>query len=144
LSGSHAVKVDDAFDMAVGGLIDASARPLVRITGTVHGVGGRQEQDWVTVSFGWGNVLMVSSDLVQIIEPEALQQFRLNAADFSVIAMKSRVHFRRGFHDTGFAKTIILVEPAEPFLGPVRFDALPYTNVDSAASYPYGAPSLPF
>jgi len=53
------------------------------------------------------------------------------------------VHFRRGFHDTGFARTILLVEPTEPFLGTVRLDALPYQNVDLQGYYPYGEPSFP-
>jgi hypothetical protein len=53
------------------------------------------------------------------------------------------VHFRRGFHDNGFAKTILLVEPAEPFLGTMRLDALPYRNVDLKQFYPYGDPVFP-
>jgi len=60
-----------------------------------------------------------------------------------VIAIKSRVHFRRGFDDSGFAKTILLVEPVEPFLGTVRLDGLPYQNVDLKKFYPYGEPKFP-
>src|SRR5450631_1626253 len=55
----------------------------------------------------------------------------------------SRVHFRRGFHDNGFAKTILLVEPTEPFLGTVRLNKLPYENVDLKQYYPYGNPVFP-
>jgi hypothetical protein len=62
---------------------------------------------------------------------------------FKVIAIKSRVHFRRGFDDSGFAKTILLVEPVEPFLGTVRLEALPYKNVDVKKFYPYGDVSFP-
>jgi hypothetical protein len=50
------------------------------------------------------------------------------------------VHFRRGFDDNGFAKTILLVEPDRPFLGTVHLDALPYKNVDLRRYYPYGDP----
>jgi hypothetical protein len=60
-----------------------------------------------------------------------------------VIAIKSRVHFRRGFDDSGFAKTILLVEPIDPFLGTVRLDALNYRNVDLKNYYPYGNPTFP-
>ena len=60
-----------------------------------------------------------------------------------MIAIKSRVHFRRGFDDNGFAKTILLVEPTEPFLGTVRLDGLPYENVDLKNFYPYGDPGFP-
>jgi microcystin degradation protein MlrC len=139
---ARGVKAGDAFDMDVGGLVDESAGHPVRITGTVLGTGGSHEQDWVTVSFGRNNVLVISSYLVQIMEPEALQAFGLDVGAFQIIAIKSRVHFRRGFHDTGFAKTIVLVEPAEPYLGTVRLDALPYENVELAAFYPYGNPSF--
>ena len=62
---------------------------------------------------------------------------------FKVFAIKSRVHFRRGFHDSGFAKTILLVEPEPPFLGTVRLEALPYRNVDISKFYPYGDASFP-
>ncbi len=45
--------------------------------------------------------------------------------------------------DNGFAKTILLVEPTEPFLGTVRLDRLPYENVDLKQYYPYGDPVFP-
>jgi len=58
-------------------------------------------------------------------------------------AFKSRVHFRRGFDDSGFAKMILLVEPEPPFLGTVRLEALPYRNIDISKFYPYGDVSFP-
>jgi hypothetical protein len=59
---------------------------------------------------------------------------------FKAFAIKSRVHFRRRFDDSGFAKTILLVEPEQPFLGTERLEALPYRNVDISKFYPYGDP----
>ena len=53
------------------------------------------------------------------------------------------MHFRRGFDDSGFAKTILLVEPTEPFLGTVRLDALNYDNVALNRFYPFGQPGFP-
>ena len=52
------------------------------------------------------------------------------------------MHFRRGFDDNGFAKTILLVEPDQPFLGTVRLDGLTYEHVDLTAYYPYGNPDF--
>jgi microcystin degradation protein MlrC len=141
---AQGVKTGDTFDMDVGGLVDESAGIPVRIKGTVLNMGGAQEQFWASIKFGRNNVLVISSFLVQVMEPETLQDFGLNVSDFHVIALKSRVHFRRGFHDSGFAKTIILAEPAEPFLGTVRLDALNYENVALKAFYPYGNPTLVF
>jgi hypothetical protein len=59
---------------------------------------------------------------------------------FKVSAITSRVHFRRGFDDSGFAKTILVVEPEQPFLGTVRLEALHYRTVDISTFYPYGDP----
>jgi len=72
-----------------------------------------------------------------------LRELGLDPDAFAVIALKSRVHFRRGFDDSGFARTILLVEPKEPFLGTVRLDGLPYENVDLTRFYPYGEPQFP-
>ena len=78
--------------------------------------------------------------LAQVTEPAELWRLGLRAEDFDVVALKSRVHFRRGFDDSGFARTILLVEPDQPFLGTVRLDALPYRNLRVAEFYPFGGP----
>jgi hypothetical protein len=62
-------KPGDAFDMEIGGRVDASAGEPVRIKGTVLNAVEAYGQFWVTVSFGRGNVLMLSSYLVQLVEP---------------------------------------------------------------------------
>jgi microcystin degradation protein MlrC len=135
-------KAGDAFDGEVGGLADESAGQPVRVQGTIRAIGGgarRGAHDaWVQIDFGAGNVLVISPYLAQIMEVSSLAEIGLDAAAFDVIAIKSRVHFRRGFDDNGFAKTILLVEPPEPFLGTVRLDGLKYENVDLRQYYPYG------
>ncbi len=130
-------KPGDAFDHAVGGRADESAGDPVRITGRVHAVVDRPGGAWLLVAFGDGCMLVLSPFLAQIIEVSTLEALGLDPASYDVIALKSRVHFRRGFDDTGFAPTILLVEPDEPFLGTVRLDALPYTAIDPAHFYPY-------
>ncbi len=133
----------DAFDMEIGGLVDPSAGEPVRIRGTIVRTTEVSGQLWINVAFGHGNVVVISPYLAQIMEPSALRALELDPDAFQVIALKSRVHFRRGFDDTGFAKTILLVEPAEPFLGTVRLDRLEYRNVDLMQYYPYGTPTFP-
>lgn len=140
---AQGVKVGDAFDREVGGRADESAGEPVRVTGTVVGVTEAHGMLWVSVGFGRGNVLLISRYLTQVMEPSELQGPALDLAQFKVIAIKSRVHFRRGFDDSGFARTILLVEPEQPFLGTVRLDGLPYTNVDLKMFYPYGDPEFP-
>ncbi|WP_407169321.1 M81 family metallopeptidase [Bradyrhizobium sp. ORS 111] len=135
-------KAGDAFDMEIGGLADESAGEPVRIQGTVLIAVEGHGQFWVCVRFGRDNVLILSTYLVQIMEPFSLKALGLDIAAFDVFAIKSRVHFRRGFDDNGFAKTILLVEPEQPFLGTTRLDKLPYRNVDLTQFYPYGNPSF--
>lgn len=60
-----------------------------------------------------------------------------------MVAIKSRVHFHRGFDDSGYARTILLVEPPEPSLGTVRLEGLAYEALRLADFYPYGDPPAP-
>ena len=140
---AQGAKAGDAFDMEVGGLTDESAGQPVRIQGTILNAVEGHSQFCVCIKFGRDNVLILSTYLVQIMEPFPLINLGLDINAFQVMAIKSRVHFRRGFHDNGFAKTILLVEPTEPFLGTVRLDKLPYENVDLKKFYPYGNPVFP-
>ena len=134
-------KEGDSFDMEVGGLADESAGEPVRIQGTILKAVEGHGQFWVCIRFGQNNVLILSTYLVQIMEPFALKAL-VDIDSFDVMAIKSRVHFRRGFDDNGFAKTILLVEPEQPFLGTTRLDGLPYENVDLTKFYPYGSPAF--
>jgi microcystin degradation protein MlrC len=140
---ARGVKTDEPFDMEVGGLADDSAGAPVRIQGTVLNAIQSRGQLLVVVRFGSNNVLVLSRYLVQVMEPLPLNALGVDVAQFKAIAIKSRVHFRRGFDDSGFAKTILLVEPEQPFLGTVRLEGLPYRNVDLKSFYPYGNPVFP-
>jgi microcystin degradation protein MlrC len=136
-------RAGDAFDMEVGGLVDESAGAPVRIRGTIANAVEGHGQFWVVVKYGRDNVLVLSTYLVQMMEPFSLAALGLDIHAFKAFAIKSRVHFRKGFDDNGFAKTILLVEPDQPFLGTVHLDALPYRNVDLKRYYPYGEPEWP-
>ncbi|MTV14221.1 MULTISPECIES: M81 family metallopeptidase [Bradyrhizobium] len=129
-------KAGDIFDMEIGGRADESAGDPVRIQGTISAAGEDYGQFWGCVRFGRNNVLILSTYLVQVMEPFSLK------ALVPEMAIKSRVHFRRGFDDNAFAKTILLVEPEQPFLATTRLDKLPYKNVDLARFYPYGNPAF--
>jgi microcystin degradation protein MlrC len=140
---AQGAKAGDVVDIAIGGLADESAGEPVRIRGTILNAVENYGQVWVCIKFGRDNVLILSTYLVQIVEPFSFKGLGLDIDAFQVFAIKSRVHFRRGFDDNGFAKTILLVEPTEPFLGTVRLDKLPYENVDLKRYYPYGNPTFP-
>jgi microcystin degradation protein MlrC len=137
---TRGLKAGDPFDMEVGGRADESAGAPVRVQGTITGVVEAWGKLWVGVAFGQGNVVLLSEYLTQVMDPAELN---FPIEQFKIFAIKSRVHFRRGFDDSGFAKTILLVEPVEPFLGTVRLEALPYRNVDVRNFYPYADVSFP-
>lgn len=139
---STGAKAGDAFDMEVGGLADESAGAPVRIKGTIANIAEGYGQNWACIKFGRDNLLILSTYLVQIVEPFSLKALGIDISAFDIFAIKSRVHFRRGFDDNDFAKTILLVEPTDPFLGTVHLDALPYQNVDLKKLYPYGSPAF--
>jgi microcystin degradation protein MlrC len=139
---AQGAKAGDAFDMEVGGLVDESAGLPIRVQGTILEAMEAFGQFWVSVRFGRDNILILSTYLVQILEPFSLTSLGVDLEAAEIFAIKSRVHFRRGFDDNGFAKTILLVEPAESYLGTVRLDGLGYENVDLGCYYPYGNPAF--
>lgn len=131
----------DPFDMEIGGFTPSGGAPY-RVQGTVEHFGPGLGYDPVAaVSFGDGNLVVLTPAYSQVLYPDA---FRLGGsvdpADYDVFVVKSRVHFRRGFDETGFARTILIVEAPEPFVGTTFLDALPYENVDLGTLYPYGTP----
>jgi microcystin degradation protein MlrC len=138
------IKAGDEFDMALGGRADESSGEPVRIQGRVRQVveGPRRSstQTCISIEFGEGNLLVLTPFLTQIIELHTLHGMGIDPAAFDVIAIKSRVHFRRGFDDNGFAREILLVEPDQPFLGTVRLDGLRYEHLTLGNYYPYGSP----
>lgn len=137
----------DVFHMAVGGAADASAGEPVLLEGCILRVstleaGPHRGQTWIVVSFGQGNVAILSPYLVQILEPQEIRDVGLQPEDFDIIAVKSRVHFRRGFDDSGFARHILLVHPPQPFMGTVHIEALPYEHLRLSDYYPHGSPEF--
>ena len=114
----------------------------MRIKGTITGVADIAGRHWASVAFGRGNVVPISEYLTQVMGPLALTGPGFTIDQFKDFAITSRVH-RRGFDDSGFAKTILVVEPEQPFLGTVRLEALHYRTVDISTFYPYGDVSFP-
>jgi len=131
----------DAFDMPVGGFAaDSSGKP-VQITGTLSYLGEGLGYDTIAVvEFGEGNSLIVTPALRQIIWTEQLEVGGLDPDDFKAFVTKSRVHFRRGFDETGYSPSIYIVDAPGGFVGTVRLDSLTYDNVKLTDLYPYGTP----
>jgi microcystin degradation protein MlrC len=139
LSESGARPGDD-FDADIGGFTPSGGTPA-RITGELTYFGEWQSYDQVAVvEYGDGSAVIIVPAYTQITDPEAFRFGPLDPGDFDVFVVKSRVHFRRGFDETGFARSIVVVEAPGPFVGTTYLDALPYEHVDLETLYPYGTP----
>ncbi|MDX1646056.1 MAG: M81 family metallopeptidase [Longimicrobiales bacterium] len=137
---AEGAQAGDPFDAAMGGYTPSGGTPA-RITGELTYLGPWRGYDSVAVvEFGDGNAVIVVPAYTQITDPEAFRFGPLTPEDFQVFVVKSRVHFRRGFDETGFAPTIVVVEAPEPYVGTTFLDALPYENVDLGRLYPFGVP----
>jgi microcystin degradation protein MlrC len=133
-------QVGDEFDMEIGGFTPSGGTPT-RIQGTVAYFDEGFGYDQVAlVEFGNGNAVVIVPTYEQVTEPEGFEFLPVDLDSFDVIVVKSRVHFRRGFDETGFAKTIVVVEAPGPFVGTTFLDALPYEHVDLSVLYPFGTP----
>jgi microcystin degradation protein MlrC len=131
----------DGFDEEIGGFTPSGGTPA-RVTGELAYFGEWQGYDRVAVvRYGEGSAVIIVPAYTQITDPEAFRFGTLDPAEFDVFVVKSRVHFRRGFDETGFAPTIVVVEAPGPFVGTTYLDALPYENVDLSELYPYGRPA---
>jgi len=91
-------------------------------------VGAIEKQPHVTLALGillqnLGNPLSTAAG----IDPDKFKAF----------AIKSRVHFHRGFTDSGYCKAFYIVEPEQPFVGTVRLEALDYKHLPRNKFYPY-------
>ena len=139
--GASGARVGDAFDMEIGGFTPSGGAPR-RIVGEVRYIGEGFGYDLIAaISFGDGNVVFLTPAYEQVMYPDDFRYGDIDPADYDMFVVKSRVHFRRGFDETGYARTIVVVDAPEPFVGTTFLDALPYENVDLSELYPYGTPA---
>jgi microcystin degradation protein MlrC len=129
----------DAFDMEVGGYTGEQAGSPVRVRGTVRYFGeGWGYDDIAIIEFGKNSLLFIVPTYTQIKTLKPLRIAGIDPDDYDVFVVKSRVHFRRGFDETGYAKTIIVVDAPGPWFGTTRLDALQYKHAPIDGLYPFG------
>jgi microcystin degradation protein MlrC len=132
----------DPFDMAVGGFTGPQAGEPVRITGTIRYFGPWEPYDHVAaIEYGNGSMLVLAPAYTQITSPDLLRTDSIDPDAYDVFVVKSRVHFRRGFDETGYAKTILVVDAPGPWFGTTRLDALDYQYAPIDRLYPFGTAS---
>ena len=129
----------DSFDREVGGFTGEQAGSPVRIQGTVKFFGPAWGYDKIAViAFGTNNLLIITPTYEQVRTVKRLEIAGIRPDDYDVFVVKSRVHFRRGFDETGYAKTILVVDAPGPWFGTTRLDALDYEFAPIDEMYPFG------
>lgn len=135
-------KAGDRFDEEVGGRLATASGSPVRINGVISYAGECLNEfesplSCIIVAFGKNNHLVISSHLLQVWIPRQLVQLPVKTSRNTIYVVKSRVHFRRAFEDTGLAASIYVVDAPQPFVGTVHLEALPYENADLKSFFPY-------
>jgi microcystin degradation protein MlrC len=131
----------DEFDMIVGGFTGLQAGHPIRLTGKLVYFDERWSYDKVAVvSFGKDNMLVITPTYHQVTSPVQLKFGPIQPDNYDIFVVKSRVHFRRGFDETGYAKKILIVDAPGPWVGTTRLDALDYQYAPLDQLYPFGSP----
>lgn len=135
----------DPIQAEVGGYTGEQAGSPVSIEGTIAWRGERWGYDRVAaVEFGDNNMIILTPAYQQNTTPEELRFGPIEPDEYDVFVLKTRVHFRRGFDETGYAETIQIVDAPGDWFGTVRLDALDYENVNLEAFYPFGSPQVDY
>jgi len=132
----------DPFDREVGGYTGDQAGPPVRITGELAWRGARWGYERAAaIRFGEGSMLLLAPAYQQVTTPDAVRFGPVEPDDYDVFLLKTRVHFRRGFDDDGYAPTILIVDAPGDWFGTIRLDALEYQHGPIGTLYPFGTPT---
>lgn len=133
--------VGDRITVDVGGHAERYAGEPVTIDAEVEYLdsyeGRFQEYEAIAIlRFGADNRVIVTPDLHQVTSPGIFDVVGIDFEDeVDIIAIKSRVHFRRGFVETNVAGEVVRVDA--PGLGPADLTKLEYENVPETL-YPIG------
>ncbi len=124
--------VGDHVTIEVGGYEDEYAGDPVEIDGEVEYLdrydGGYQSFETVAVvRIGENERVILTPGLNQVTAPDIFDDLGIDFDDLDIVAIKSRVHFRRGFVEPGIAGEVVKVDA--PGLGPADLTTLPYENV---------------
>ncbi|UCC40205.1 MAG: M81 family metallopeptidase [Candidatus Aminicenantes bacterium] len=120
-------KVGDSISIEVGGYSDKFAGNPVKIEGKVEYLSDSERRTMVVLLFGKNNRVILTPQLMQITTPGIFSRLGIDIETLDIVVLKSRVHFRRGFHETGLAGAIFEVDA--PGWGPADLTTLPYKNI---------------
>jgi microcystin degradation protein MlrC len=120
-------KAGETVALSLGGYSDEYAGNPVPVSAVLERLGGTERDPIAVLKFGEGNRIILTPALNQVTTPAIFDRLGIPLAELDIIVLKSRVHFRRGFVDTGVAGAVIEVDA--PGWGPADLSLLPYKNV---------------
>lgn len=120
-------KVGDPVRLEVGGYSDEFAGDPAPIKGTLAFLGPYGRDTVAVIAFGSNNHLILTPTLHQVTGLDIYPALGIDRDGIDIFVLKSRVHFRRGYHESGFAGAIFEVDA--PGLGPADLTVLPYRNI---------------
>jgi microcystin degradation protein MlrC len=121
-------EVGGQVSVTVGGWADRFAGEPVQLDGVLDYLGPYRHFDTVAVvRFSDDNRVIITPLLHQVTDTSIFEALGIPLAELRIIVLKSRVHFRRGYHETGIAGAIIEVDA--PGLGPADLTTIEYHNV---------------
>jgi microcystin degradation protein MlrC len=117
----------DSIQIEVGGHTDRFAGDPVFLDGILTFFGEYGRDRAAVISFGVNNHVILTPHLHQVTTTAIYEPLGIDLESIDIFVLKSRVHFRRGYVENGFAETIIEVDA--PGLGPADLSLLPYQNI---------------
>lgn len=120
-------KVGDQITLDLGGYSDKFAGNPVRLDGKVEFLAGFGRDTLAVLGFGENNHVILTPQLRQVTDTTIFRPVGIDFKSLDIVVLKSRVHFRRGYHETGIAGSIFEVDA--PGWGPGDLTTLPYKNI---------------
>ena len=125
IKADHAI--GDRIRIDLGGYSDKFAGNPVTVDAIVDYIGEYRNQQTVVLSLARNNRVILTYSLMQITDTNIFEPLGIPLDELDIIVLKSRVHFRRGYHETGIAGAIIEVDA--PGWGPADLTTMPYENI---------------
>lgn len=120
-------KVGDEVRLEVGGYSDKFAGNPVKLSGKLTFLGEYGSGGAAVIAFGDNNYVILTQHLMQVTDTNIFAPLGIDFDSLDIIVLKSRVHFRRGYYETGIAGAIFEVDA--PGWGPADLTTLPYKNI---------------
>ena len=124
--------VGDRIEVAIGGHTSELAGKPMNVEGSVsyigsYNIGGSVESDLVALDLGENRWILLTPERFQVRTRSIFDHAEIPVDTIDIFVVKSRNHFRRGFMETGLAKTAVVIDA--PGHGPADIGQLDFKNM---------------